>query len=93
MEFLLTPRPVMVSMLNNKGVIYIERRQYAQATKSLSRALQMAEKESSCVQQQQQQQQLLNQPNQSAEELDIEWPNVRKELSLLSLNEAGANSG
>jgi tetratricopeptide (TPR) repeat protein len=42
---LVAPGPVMVSLLNNKGVIYIERRQYAQATKSLSRALRMAEKE------------------------------------------------
>jgi tetratricopeptide (TPR) repeat protein len=32
-------------MLNNKGVIYMERRQYAEARKSLSRALRMAEKD------------------------------------------------
>ena len=37
------PRPVLVSMLNNKAVNYMERHQYAQAKKSLSRALRMAE--------------------------------------------------
>ena len=41
----LTPRPTMVSMLNNKGVIYIEREQYEEARKSLHRALKIAEKE------------------------------------------------
>jgi tetratricopeptide (TPR) repeat protein len=41
----LTPRPIIVSMLNNKGVIYMEKRQYDEAKKSLSRALRMAEKE------------------------------------------------
>ena len=40
----LTPRPIIVSMLNNKGVIYMEKRQYDEAKKSLSRALRMAEK-------------------------------------------------
>ena len=36
--------PTLITMLNNKGVIYIQRRQYAQAKKSLSRALRIAEK-------------------------------------------------
>lgn len=83
MAHLLTPRPVMVSMLNNKGVIYIERQQYAQATKSLSRALRMAEKEKFVE----------KEPatvNKSAEDLDIVWPNVRKELSSLTLMSASS---
>ena len=42
----LLPRPALVSILNNKAVGYIEKRQYNRATKSLSRALRMAEKES-----------------------------------------------
>lgn len=71
---LLTPRPVMVSMLNNKGVVYIERRQYAQATKSLSRALRMAEKEAV----------------QAPAATDLEWPKVRKELSSLTLLSASS---
>ena len=43
----LTPRPIqiIVSMLNNKGVIYMERQQYEEAHKSLNRALRLAEKE------------------------------------------------
>jgi len=45
---LLSPRPVIVSMLNNKGVIYIERRQYSLAKKSLNRALRMAESTIDC---------------------------------------------
>jgi tetratricopeptide (TPR) repeat protein len=48
-----TPRPIIVSMLNNKGAIYIEREQYTEARKSLSRALRIAEKECNHVQQQQ----------------------------------------
>ncbi|KAL3943077.1 MAG: hypothetical protein SGARI_000063 [Bacillariaceae sp.] len=41
----LTPRPVMVSMLNNKAVIYMERQQFSEARKSLKKALKIAEKE------------------------------------------------
>ncbi len=41
----LTPRPVMVSMLNNKAVIYMEHQQYSDAKKSLKKALKLAEKE------------------------------------------------
>jgi len=41
----LTPRPIIVSMLNNKGVIFMERQQYGEARKSLNRALRLAEKE------------------------------------------------
>jgi tetratricopeptide (TPR) repeat protein len=41
----LSHRPGIVSMLNNKGVIYMERRQYDKAKKSLSRALQMVAKD------------------------------------------------
>jgi len=40
-----TPRPLIVSMLNNKGVIYMERQQYEDARKCLNRALNLAEKE------------------------------------------------
>jgi tetratricopeptide (TPR) repeat protein len=42
-----TPRPIqiIVSILNNKGVIYLERQQYEEACKSLNRALRLAEKE------------------------------------------------
>jgi tetratricopeptide (TPR) repeat protein len=38
---LLTPLPVIVSTLNNKGVSYVEKRQYEEAKKSLNRALSM----------------------------------------------------
>lgn len=76
-EMLSTPRPVLVSMLNNKGVIYIERRQYAQATKSLSRALRMAEKESSIEE--------ISQQEKVVDDIDQAWPTVRKELSCLNL--------
>eukprot|EP00529_Nitzschia_sp_RCC80_P023313 CAMPEP_0113468620 /NCGR_PEP_ID=MMETSP0014_2-20120614/15455_1 /TAXON_ID=2857 /ORGANISM="Nitzschia sp." /LENGTH=465 /DNA_ID=CAMNT_0000361027 /DNA_START=296 /DNA_END=1690 /DNA_ORIENTATION=+ /assembly_acc=CAM_ASM_000159 len=48
-----TPRPVIASMLNNKGVIQIEREQYDEARKSLSKALKIAMKEK-CQQQHQQ---------------------------------------
>jgi tetratricopeptide (TPR) repeat protein len=72
---LLTSRPVMVSMLNDKGVSYIERRQYAQATKSLSRALRIAEKEGMDS--------LQHKSIMLVE--DLEWPKVRKELSTLTL--------
>ena len=39
-----TPRPVIVSLLNNKGVSYLEQEEYTLAKKSLSKALKMAEK-------------------------------------------------
>ncbi len=39
------PRPLIVSMLNNKGVIYMERQQYDEARKYFSRALRLSEKE------------------------------------------------
>lgn len=83
---LLTPRPIMVSMLNNKGVNYIERRQYAQATKSLSRALRMAEKETVGRQQQASN----TQTSGGAEEVDLMWPSVRKELSSITLMSASS---
>jgi len=83
MTHLLTPRPVMVSMLNNKGVNYIENRQYAQATKSLSRALRMAEKEKFLERES-------SSMNKTAEDLDIVWLNVRKELSSLTLMSASS---
>lgn len=49
MKSVLTPRPVIVSMLNNKAVNFMERQQYAQATRSLSRALRMAERETTAT--------------------------------------------
>ena len=39
------PRPIIASMLNNKGVIYMERRQYDEARKSFNRALRLSQKE------------------------------------------------
>jgi tetratricopeptide (TPR) repeat protein len=41
---ILPSRPVVVSMLNNKGALYIENQEYGKAKKSLSKALKMAEK-------------------------------------------------
>jgi tetratricopeptide (TPR) repeat protein len=92
----LTPRPVIVSMLNNKAVFYMERNQYAQAKKSLSRALRMTEKTD------------LNHNDKMGEEEgennfeignmvtdnlgDISWPVVRKELACLSLMSASVES-
>jgi len=40
-----TPRPIIASMLNNKGIIYMERQQYDEARKTLYRALRLAEKD------------------------------------------------
>ena len=40
-----SPRPVIISMLNNKGVISMEQRRYDEARKILNRALRLAEKE------------------------------------------------
>lgn len=40
-----TPRPLIVSILNNKGVICMKRQQYEDARKCLNRALKLAEKE------------------------------------------------
>jgi tetratricopeptide (TPR) repeat protein len=39
----LTPRPVIACMLNNKGALHMERCQYAEARKSLDRALRLVE--------------------------------------------------
>ena len=41
----LTPRPMIASLLNNKGASYLERCQYTEARKSLNRALRMAERD------------------------------------------------
>lgn len=41
---ILPSRPIVVSMLNNKGALYIENQEYGKAKKSLSKALKMAEK-------------------------------------------------
>jgi tetratricopeptide (TPR) repeat protein len=71
-----SPRPVLVSLLNNKGVIYIERRQYAQATKSLSRALRMAEKET-------QVDDLVS--SRSYADLEMHWPTIGKQLTSVSM--------
>ena len=70
-----TPRPVVVSMLNNKAVIQIEREQYDEACKSLSKALKLARK----VKCQQQHQQLMqhydNTNNQQQERQEHKsWP-------------------
>jgi tetratricopeptide (TPR) repeat protein len=72
---------VIVSMLNNKAVFYMERRQYAQAKKSLSRALRMTEKTD------------LSKLDENVDSNiiitealgDLSWPVVRKELACLSL--------
>lgn len=39
------PRPMIVSMLNNKGIVYMERQQYEEARKSFNRALRLSQKE------------------------------------------------
>lgn len=68
-------RPDMVSALNDRGVEYIETRRYAQATKSLTKALRIAEREATSSQQKPQ--------NLNTEDKD--WPRVRKELSSLNI--------
>lgn len=44
-----TQRPIVVSMLNNKGASYIENRNWAKASKSLTKALRMAAEESAAI--------------------------------------------
>jgi tetratricopeptide (TPR) repeat protein len=84
----LVTTPVIVSMLNNKGVIYMERRLYAQAKKSLNRALRIAETAPSKPPTQKS----LDSPvARHAGAADIAWPLARKEPSCLS-SSVGATS-
>ena len=81
---ILTPRPTLVSMLNNKGVNYMERRQYAQAKRSLSKALRIAEKAEVGKPQQENVAPAKPESREDGEENELRFL-VRKELSCLSI--------
>lgn len=85
MMHLLQPRPMVMIALNNKGVAYIEKRQYTQAKKSLSRALRIAEKNAARTS-------ATSDSNASNKTSlrEITWPLVHKELASLSLMSASS---